>query len=157
MRFLASIYDPLGLVSPVSLVRKLLYREVCKQHLPWDQKVPESVGKQWTRFEKSLPEQVQVPRSLAGFEESIEAIDLHAFGDTSGAGTAAAMYAVVYQASGVNQGLLATKSRLAKSGLTIPRLELVSAHMATNLAENVMLVPTRTPLSLAAEVARRTS
>ena len=37
----------------------------------------------------------------------------------------------------VSRGLLAAKSRLAKKGLTIPRLELVSAHMAANLAENV--------------------
>ena len=37
----------------------------------------------------------------------------------------------------MNQGLLAAKSRLAKKGLTIPRLELVSAHMAANLVENV--------------------
>ena len=49
------------------------------------------------------------------------------------------MYAVVYQASGVNQGLLAAKSHLAKKGLTIPRLELVSAHMhvAVNPVETV--------------------
>ena len=59
------------------------------------------------------------------------------FGDTSGAGTSAAVNAVVHQASGVNQGLLAAKSRLAKKGLTIPRLQLVSAHMAANLTENV--------------------
>ena len=137
LRFLASVYDPLGLASPVSLVGKLLYREVCDQHLSWDQKVPETVEKQWKKFERSLSDQVQVPGSLAGFKETIEAIDLHAFGDTSGAGTAAAVYAAVHQASGVTQGLLAAKSRLAKKGLTIPRLELVSAHMAANLAENV--------------------
>ena len=80
---------------------------------------------------------VQVPRSLAVFREPITAIELHAFGDTSGAGTAAAVYAVVQQPSGTNQGLLAAKSRLAKKGLTIPRLELVSAHMASNLMANV--------------------
>ena len=44
---------------------------------------------------------------------------------------------MVHQASGVNQGLLAAKSCLGKKGLTIPRLELVSAHMAATLAENV--------------------
>lgn len=74
---------------------------------------------------------------MAGFKEAIEAIDLHVFGDTSGAGTSAAVYAVVHQASGVNQGLLGAKSCLAKKGLTTPRLELVCAHMEANLAENV--------------------
>ena len=137
LRFLASVYDPLGLASPVTLVGKLLYREVCERRLPWDQKVPESIAKQWNKFQESLSDQVQVPRSLAAFQETIEAIDLHAFGDTSGAGTAAAVYAVVHQASGINQGLLAAKARLAKKGLTIPRLELVSGHMAANLVENV--------------------
>lgn len=137
LRFLASVYDPLGLASPVSLVGKFLYREVCDEQLPWDQPVPESIRKQWEKFQKNLPDHLEFPRTLAGHQETIEEINLHAFGDTSGAGTAAAMYAVVHQASGVSTGLLAAKSRLAKKGLTIPRLELVSAHMAANLAENV--------------------
>ena len=47
------------------------------------------------------------------------------------------VHAVVKQRSGVNTGLVATKARLAKQGLTIPRLELVSAHMATNVINNV--------------------
>ena len=37
----------------------------------------------------------------------------------------------------MHQGLLAGKAGLAKKGLTIPRLELISAHMAANLVDNV--------------------
>ena len=33
--------------------------------------------------------------------------------------------------------MIAAKSRLAKKNLTIPRLELVAAHMAANLVDNV--------------------
>ena len=33
-------------------------------------------------------------------------------------------------------GLVTAKARLAKQGLSIPRLELVSGHMATNLITN---------------------
>ena len=47
------------------------------------------------------------------------------------------MYTVVYQESGIHQGLLAAKARLAKKGLTMPRLELISAHMAANLVDNI--------------------
>ena len=74
---------------------------------------------------------------MAGFKEANESIDLHTFRGTSGAGTAAAVYAMVHQASGVNQRLLAENSCLAKKGLTIPRLELVPVGMAANLAEIV--------------------
>ena len=133
---LASIYDPLGLVSPTAFSGKLMYRQVCDQHLPWDAKVSGSVADQWCKFENSLPGRVEIPRSITSIQELPKAIDLHVFGDTSGVGTSAAVYAVVHQESGVNQGLLAAKSRLAKKGLSIPRLELVSSHMAANLAEN---------------------
>ena len=48
------------------------------------------------------------------------------------------MYAVVFQESGTNQGLVASKARLAKKSLTISHLELVSAHMAANPAQNIL-------------------
>lgn len=85
----------------------------------------------------SLSKEVEVPRALVLAREPIEAIALHGFGDASGQGVAAAFYAVVQQESGVRQGLVAAKARLAKQGVTIPRLELVSGHMAANLLTNV--------------------
>ena len=63
--------------------------------------------------------------------------ELHAFGDASTQGVGAAVYAVVRQQSGTTQRLVAAKGRLAKQGLTVPRLELISAHMATNLVTNL--------------------
>ena len=58
-------------------------------------KIPDTITKQ-KKFEKCLPDKVQVPRRLPAFKETIEAIDLHAFRDTSGVGTVAAVYAVVH-------------------------------------------------------------
>ena len=49
----------------------------------------------------------------------------------------AAVYAIVVQELGVNQGLAAARERLEKKVLTIPRLELVSGHMALYLLTNV--------------------
>ncbi|XP_028405750.1 uncharacterized protein LOC114528320 [Dendronephthya gigantea] len=119
LRFLASIYDPLGLATPTTLTGKLMYRQVCDQHIPWDAKVSESIADQWCKFENSLPERVEVPRSITTVQEPTKAIDLHVFGDTSGVGTSAAVHAVVHQESGVSLGLLTAKSRLAKKGLSI--------------------------------------
>ncbi|XP_028407544.1 uncharacterized protein LOC114530162 [Dendronephthya gigantea] len=134
---LARIYDPLGLVSPHTLQGKLIYREVCKKKVGWDVEIDSEAKKNLARWERSLPNQVTTERSLVKFHENIESIELHAFGDASGDGVSSAVYAVVHQPSGVSQGLVAAKSRLAKQGLTIPRLELVSAHMAANLISNV--------------------
>ena len=80
---------------------------------------------------------MNAPRNVVKHVGKILSIDLHTFGDASGKGVAAAVYAVVEQPSGTNRGLVTAKSRLAKKGLTIPRLELVAGHMAANLVQNV--------------------
>ncbi|KAK3719160.1 hypothetical protein QZH41_005637 [Actinostola sp. cb2023] len=133
----ARIYDPLGLTSPVTLGGKLLYRDACDVKLAWDAELPTEVSSKWSKWEESLPDKITVPRSIATHQEEIEEVELHAFGDASGKGVCAAVYAVIKQPTGVNQGLVAAKARLAKRGLTIPRLELVSGHMAVNLLTNV--------------------
>ena len=59
------------------------------------------------------------------------------FGDASTEGVGTVIYSVVRQDGGVTTSLVAAKSRLAKKTLTVPRLELVSAHMSANLVTNV--------------------
>ena len=132
----AKIYDPLGLASPISQGGKLLYRDVCDAKRNWDDKLPNELMQNWVQWEERLPEQLTVPRSLAVHQEEVQSIELHAFGDASGKGVAAVVYAVVVQDLGVNQGLVAAQVRLAKKGLTIPRLELVSGYVAVNLLTN---------------------
>ena len=84
-----------------------------------------------------LPKQINIPSSVPNFKEPIQAIDLHGFGDASGDGTSAAVYAVVYQEAGVSQGIVEAKRRIAKKGLTIPRLELVSGQMVAKMTHNI--------------------
>jgi hypothetical protein len=112
LRFLALIYDPLGVALPTTLSGKLMCRQVCDQHLPWDVIVSESVADQWCKFEKSLPDRVEKPRSITSIQEPTKIIDLHVFGDTVEFGTSVAVCAVVHQGSGVNKGLLTVKACL---------------------------------------------
>ena len=134
----ARIYDPLGLASPILRGAKLLYRDVCDAKRNWDDKLPKELLQNWVQWEERLPQQLTVPRSLAVHQEEVLSIELHGFGHASGKGVAAAVYAVVVQELGVNQGLVAARVRLAKKGLTIPCLELVSGYMAVNLLTNVI-------------------
>ena len=137
LRKLAKIYDPLGLVSPLVLQGKFIYRDLCNAKVAWDTPLPKQLQDNWLRWEKGLPTKVVVPRALAPVREAINEIELHGFGDASGKGVSATVHALVKQKSGVNVGLVAAKARLAKQGVTIPRLELISAHMVTNLLSNI--------------------
>ena len=53
LRFLAAVYDPLGIASPIMLIGKLLYRKVCESRLPWDEKVSDRMGQEWLKFVRS--------------------------------------------------------------------------------------------------------
>ncbi|XP_022777784.1 uncharacterized protein LOC111319238 [Stylophora pistillata] len=44
---LAKIYDPLGLVSPVTLIGKQLYRDICDSKVSWDTQLPGPFLKRW--------------------------------------------------------------------------------------------------------------
>ena len=121
---LASVSDAIGLISPSHLIGKILYREVCELKI-------------WDKWKLDIETKVEIMRSIPLKQESVTMVDLHVFGDASVLGCCAAAYVVVYQPSSVNQGLIASKSRLSKRGMTIPRLELIAAHMATNLAANI--------------------
>ena len=122
---LAHIYDPLGIASPLALSGKQLQHRACDEKCAWDAELPAGQRSKYRRWEQTLPETVTVPLTLVEHREPIESAALHAFGDASGESLAAAVYAVLQQPSGTTQRLVAAKARLAKRGLTIPRLWLL--------------------------------
>ena len=110
----------------MTLSGKLIYRAVCDTKGAWNASLSRDLAKLWVKWESRLPESFTIQRSLVVHREEIEQIYLHSIGAACSNGVAACVYAVIRQASGTNQGLIAARSRLAKQGLTIPRLELVA-------------------------------
>ncbi len=82
---MAKIYDPLGLISPTTLVGKLIYRDVCDAKLPWDSNLPQPLAKRWKEWNDSL-ETFTIPRSLVPLRLPVSDITLHGFGDASARG-----------------------------------------------------------------------
>ena len=138
LSYIASIYDPLGLISASHIIGKVIYRELCDKKLPWDTEIPQILKKKFKKWVNDITNiLIEIPRSIPTHKESITSVDLHVFGDASIVANCAAVYAVVNQPSAISQGLVASKSRISKRDLTIPRLELVSTHMACNLISNM--------------------
>ena len=93
------------------LVEKVLYRDACDEKRGWDAKLSNELTRRWKRWEDDVSNQVAVPRSIPKHQEKITSeIVLHAFGDASGKGVAAVVYAVVKQSSGSSKGLVAAKA-----------------------------------------------
>ena len=133
-----SIYDVLGLGSPVTITAKLLFSEVCLLKLHWDMEVPAEIQREWKSWTDSLQKAptLTVPRCV--FKHNRTHFEIHGFADASKVTVCAALYIVSYQDSiPVDQNLLPAKSRVTPRELSIPRLELVAAHALAKLENNV--------------------
>ena len=100
---------------------------------------------QWLNWTKQ-PKNITVPRSIATDIADTKAVHLHVFADASSLACCAATVALVEHESGLIKGLLTSKSRISKRGISIARLELISGHMAANLARNMCHALKRWPV-----------
>ena len=103
---------------------------------------------QWLNWTKQL-KNITVPRSIATDIADTKAVHLHVFADASSLACCAATVALVEHESGLIKGLLKSKSRISKRGISIARLELISGHMAAHLARNICHALKRWPVETA--------
>ena len=57
------IYDPLGVVSPITLCGKLFYRETYDLKIAWHKEIPEQLSRKLTQLEEELPSGVSITRA----------------------------------------------------------------------------------------------
>lgn len=64
LKFLMCIYDPLGLLSPLIIKLKILFQELWRLAIEWDDKVPIEIVDEWRNLleEAKSVQQVSVPR-----------------------------------------------------------------------------------------------
>ena len=136
LSYLGAIYDPLGIVSPTMAQGKHIYRQACDEKKGWNAEVSAQLRIEWLKWTKQF-KTVEIPRSVATSIGEITGVHLHLFADASNLACCAAAVAVVEQQGGVSKGLLTSKSRISKRNTSIARLELVSGHMAANMAKNL--------------------
>ena len=103
---LASIYDPLGMISPTTVKGKQIYRDACNETKGWRfQTSGRLIAEDWLKWSKQL-KTVRVPRSVARGVGRVQAVHLHVFADASSIACCAVTIAVVEGETGVVKGLL---------------------------------------------------
>ncbi|XP_071948930.1 uncharacterized protein [Antedon mediterranea] len=134
----ASVYDPLGLITPFILKAKLLLRELCLIGCKWDEPIPVELQIKWHEWLKELQslDKLNIRRCYKPSDfGNVTYRELHHFGDASYTSYGAASYLYQKDECGNVCGTLVTaKSRLAPvKTQTIPRLELQAAVLASRL------------------------
>ncbi|XP_066932794.1 uncharacterized protein [Clytia hemisphaerica] len=136
----ATIYDPLGLLTPITLVAKLFMQELWRDKFEWDEEVSKSLKNRyedWLCRMSDIASTVAVPRSLN--LEGDQDVQLHIFCDASEKAFAALAYVRIESEGTVSCHILLSKSRVAPlKRLTLPRLELQGAVIAVRMKETIV-------------------
>ena len=141
LKTIASIFDPLGLISPVVTPLKVFMQKLFEKKLGWDDQIGETFEKEWKKFMTELERlnEISVPRYYFGaLQAKPDQIQLFGFCDSSSTAYAALVYAKITIDGKSSVNLVMSKSRVAPlKKLSIPRLELMSCLVLSRLITSV--------------------
>ena len=147
------LYDPIGLMTPFVMAAKLIFQEVWRMGLSWDEFLPEEVAVEFQMWLEGLSvlRSWTIPRRLAPDTPwcGLVNVQLHAFCDASEKAYGAAIY-LCHEVDGAKKlSLVASKARVAPlKKVTLPRLELLGALVGCRLLSHVkraLKLPDDTP------------
>ena len=123
---LSSVFDPVGIFSPILLQGKLIIRKLCQLVVDWDQPVSPEISKLWIRFCDKFEEVSQTAFFRKSFDTS-KPVKLFLFADASKEAYGCSIYAV----QGNYRALIFAKTKVSPiKERTLPSLELLAAQLA---------------------------
>ena len=137
----SKIFDPLGFLSPIIIRAKLLIQdlELWQKNVDWDEPLDQPITNKWNCIADDLQMAVKTTIPRCYFDHNRNDNDhlpqLHVFADAS----TKAYGAVVYIRQGNHASFVIAKTRVAPiKQLTLPKLELMAALVATRLAKFII-------------------
>lgn len=137
----SEVYDPSGMCGSVLVLGKILIQDLWKvKDLRWDDPAPIDIVNRWKAYHATVMELSSqcIPRWVGADTE--QNMQLHIFCDASEVAYGAVVYLRTHNSDGtITSRLLTSKSRVAPiAKVSIPRLELLAAHLGATLAEYVV-------------------
>lgn len=137
---LSKIFDPLGLLNPIILLGKIFMQQLWQLNISWDEPIPSSLQKNWSKYYEQLKEIEKIEFSRRVIcSESHASIQLHAFSDASQVAYGTCVYVrSIDKDNNISVALLCAKSRVAPiKQITLPRLELCAAELMAKLVDKL--------------------
>jgi hypothetical protein len=144
------LFDPLGLISPVSLLLKIQFQRLWESGVGWDEPIPEDIHQEWSSVVNGLSDlaRIQIPRWYFCESNSSPKIEIHAFCDASEKAYGAIIYLRSIIDGPIHTNLVPSKTRVSPTKkITLPRLELLGALLASRLMKYVLKALTTIPES----------
>lgn len=135
-----SVFDPFGILADFMIHAKLLVQDLWRAGSRWDEAIPQSLHERWIGWCSQLTSlsTCRVARCYSPHLRRSTDVQLHVFADASEAAFAAVAYWRVSNVEGYDVSFIAGKTKCAPLKLlSIPRLELQAAVLATRLLCNI--------------------
>jgi len=138
----ARVYDVLGLISPVTIVARILMQSIWQKKLHWDQELPTEMKRRFWEWADELKHvtSVKVPRHFFKGSHRPCRSQLHVYCDASTKAYGAVAYLRTENEVGeVTVALVGSKTRVAPlKDHSVARLELMGAVLAVKLAKSTL-------------------
>lgn len=136
----SKIFDPLGLISCVTIVVKIHFQRLWEQGIQWDDPLPPNIEENWLAWRKNLHQisSLRIPRCYTPLDADILSRQLIGFSDAS----ERAYCGIVYlrsldTAGGVHMSIVIAKTKVAPlKTISLPRLELCGALLLARLLKH---------------------
>ena len=147
IRIYSKVFDPVGVISLIFVVLKLMFQMICLERYGWDEVIPDSETSILSRWIKELQSVGQISErrfyfvDWNGYDYDETAI-LAGFGDASKLAYCAVVYIVKKAAAGRRNrvNLATSKTRVAPiKMISTPRFELLTALIVARLIITVQL------------------
>ncbi|XP_076384167.1 uncharacterized protein LOC143262186 [Megalopta genalis] len=132
---IAKIYDPLGLLSPVIIVAKILLQKLWTMEVDWDESLPMEIHTEWIQYYQRLPLLNDVVFQRKTIATGAKELELRGFCDASERAFGACIYMRSIDEHGhVHVTILVAKCKVAPlKTQSIPRIELCGALLLSSL------------------------
>lgn len=138
---IARTFDPIGWLTPSTVVAKILFQDLWQETQDWDAPVSEDILLRWNDYCHQLQAfipKIKIPRNILAV--NITSVQLHGFCDSSIKAMACCLYLrTADTTNNISTHLITSRSRIAPiKQLSIPRLELNSAVLLAETIESVI-------------------
>jgi len=136
-----SLYDPIGLISPVLIKGKIFIQQLWSLKMSWDQVLFQELHSKWSNFYYSLQSLSSLSITRQAVCNQSSPIQIHGFCDASQEAFGACVYLrSIDNNNRVHATLFTSKSRVEPlHPTTIPRLELCGALLLADLVAEVTM------------------
>uniref|UniRef100_A0AC35FKR7 Reverse transcriptase domain-containing protein n=1 Tax=Panagrolaimus sp. PS1159 TaxID=55785 RepID=A0AC35FKR7_9BILA len=136
LKFIASTFDPLGFLSPVTVKGRVFMQKLFREKVQWDELLKDKLLNEWKKIFKDWNGIIEVARKYVEDKfPDAENVEMHSFADASPDAYCAVIYLRIKTENGIETVLVFAKVRLQplNKKLTIPQIEVMGIWLAAKM------------------------